>query len=87
MVQGVSRHAALRLFWAVSRPSGISPIVIPRPDQGPASVGLAFDVGGGGLILRIQRVELLVEPMLRRDPRIDRAADRLDRRRVLRPPP
>src|SRR5258705_3136123 len=53
--------------------------VISGADQGPAGVGLAFDVGGGGLILRVQRVELLVEPMLGRDPRIDRAADRLDR--------
>ncbi len=24
-------------------------------------MGLAFDVGGGGLVLRVQRVELLVE--------------------------
>src|SRR6266851_5401174 len=42
-------------------------------------MGLAFDVGGGGLVLRVQRVELLVEPVLGGDPRIDRAADRLDR--------
>ena len=61
----------------VGRPAGVSAIVIARPDQGPAGMGLAFDVGGGGLVLRVQRVELLVEPMLGRDPGIDRAADRL----------
>src|ERR1700730_12497321 len=38
-------------------------------------MGLAFDVGGGGLVLRVQQVKLLVEPVLGRDPRIDRAAD------------
>ena len=38
-----------------------------------------LDVGGGGIVLGVQRVELLVEPMIGRDPRIERAADRLDR--------
>src|SRR5712672_3605173 len=41
-------------------------------------MGLALDVGGGCLVLGVQRVELLVEPMLGRDPRIDRTADRFD---------
>src|SRR5712675_1295636 len=59
--------------------AGVSPIVIAGTDQGPAGMGLALDVGGGGLVLRVQRVKLLVEPVLGRDPRIDRAADRLDR--------
>ena len=40
-------------------------------------MGLAFDIGRGGFALRVQRVELLVEPVLGGDPRIDRAADRL----------
>src|SRR5258706_12027089 len=64
---------------AVGGFAGVPPIVVAGTDQGPAGMGLAFDVGGGGLVLRVQRVELLVEPMLCRDPRIDRAADRLDR--------
>src|SRR5258707_5680204 len=59
-------------------PARVSAIVIAGPDQGPAGMGLAFDVGGGSIVLRVQRVELLVEPMLGRDPRIDRAADRSD---------
>src|SRR5258706_10873900 len=63
----------------VGGPAGVSPIVIARTDQSPAGMGLAFDVGGSGLVLRVQRVELLVEPLLGRDPRVDRAADGLDR--------
>ena len=39
---------------SVSGPAGISPIVIARTDQGPAGMGLAFNVGGGGIILRVQ---------------------------------
>src|SRR5882757_7852448 len=65
---------------SVGGPAGVSAIVIAGTDQGPAGMGLTLDVGGGGLVLRIQRVELLVEPMIGRDPRIDRASDRFDRR-------
>ena len=36
---------------------------------------LAFDVGRGCLVLSIQRVEILIETLVGRDPRIDRAAD------------
>src|ERR1700687_5944274 len=42
-------------------------------------MGLTLDIGGGSIVLRVQRVELLVEPMLGRDPGIDRATDRPDR--------
>src|SRR5258705_3642154 len=59
-------------------PARVPAIVIAGTHQGPAGMGLAFDVGGGSIVLRVQRVELLVEPMLGRDPRIDRAADRSD---------
>src|SRR5258707_853695 len=58
--------------------AGVPPVVIAGPDQGPAGMGLALDVGGGCLVLGVQRVELLVEPMLGGDPRIDRTADRFD---------
>ena len=61
----------------IGGPTGISAVVISRPDQGPAGMGLTFDIGRGGIVLGIQRVELLVEPMLGGDPGIDRAADRL----------
>ena len=53
---------------SVGGPTGVPAIVIAGPDQGPSGVGLAFDIGGGSIVLRIQRVELLVEPVLRRDP-------------------
>src|SRR5260370_17079652 len=64
-----------------SRPmptSKIPAIVVAGPDQGPGGMGLAFDVGGGGIVLRVERLELLIEPVLGRDARIDRAADRFD---------
>jgi len=43
-------------------------------------MGLAFDIGRGGVVLRVQRVELLVETMLGGDTGIDRTADPFDRR-------
>ena len=64
----------------VGGPAGVSAIVIAGSDQGPAGMGLALDIGRGGIVLRVQRVELLVEPVLGGDPRIDRTADRFDAR-------
>ena len=29
-----------------------SPVVVAGSDQGPAGMGLAFDIGGGGIVLR-----------------------------------
>src|SRR5258706_3793839 len=62
--------------WPVGGPTGVPAIVIAGSDQGPSGVGLALDIGRNGIVLLIQRVELLVKPMLSRDPRIDGAADR-----------
>ena len=45
-------------------PAGVPAIVIARADQGPAGMSLALDIGGGGLVLGIQGIELLVEPVL-----------------------
>ena len=45
-------------------------------DQLPALVGLALDVGLGGLALIVERVELLLQAMLGRDAGVDRAAQR-----------
>src|SRR5258707_15101421 len=59
-------------------PARVPAIVIAGTHQGPAGMGLAFDIGGGSIVLRIQRVELLVEPVLSRAPRIDGAAARSD---------
>src|SRR5882757_4870744 len=62
----------------VGRSAGVSAIIVARADQSPACMGLTFYIGGGSLILRVQRVELLVEPMLSGDPGIDGAADWFD---------
>src|SRR5258706_1311388 len=51
-----------------------------RPDQGPAGMRLALDVGGSGIVLSIQRIELLVESMFRGDAGVDGTADGPDRR-------
>ena len=61
----------------VGGPAGVPAIVITGPDQGPAGMGLALYVRRGSIVLGVQRVELLVEPVVGRDPRIDRAADRI----------
>src|SRR5579863_311442 len=45
-------------------------------------MGLALDIGGGGFVLGIQRVELLIEPLISGDPGVDCAADRFDRGRL-----
>ena len=40
-------------------------------------MGLAPDIGLGSIVLGIERVEVLLEPLVGRDPGVDRAADRL----------
>src|SRR5258706_10333399 len=42
-------------------------------------MGLTLYICGSSIILRIQRVELLVQPVLSRDPGVDGATDRFDR--------
>src|SRR5258706_13888806 len=69
----------LKVRW-LGGPAGVPTVIVVGPDQGPAGMGLALDVGGGGIVLRVQRVELLIETMLGRNTGIDRAADRCDRR-------
>ena len=61
----------------VGRAAGVAAVVIAGADQGPAGMGLALDIGRRSIVLGIQRVELLVEPMLGGDTGIDGAADRL----------
>src|SRR5712672_3374930 len=63
---------------SVGGPARVPAIVIAGSNQCPAGMSLTLDIGGGSIVLRVQRVELLVEPMLGRDPRIDRTADRSD---------
>ena len=63
---------------AIGRAAGISAVVIAGPDQGPAGMGLALDIGRCGIVLGIQRVELLVQAVLGGDPGVDGAANRFD---------
>src|ERR1700693_5471158 len=63
--------------WAVQGGAEQPAIIIPRPDQPPALVGLALDVGLAGLALGIQRVELEVEIMLGGFAGVDRTASLL----------
>ena len=67
---------------AIGRPAGVSAIVIARSDQSPAGMGLTLYIGRGSIVLGIQRVELLIEPMVGGDPGVDGAANRFDRRRL-----
>jgi hypothetical protein len=50
-------------------------IVIEVGQQRPAFMALAVDIGGAGLTLGIEAVEILVEPLLGRFARVDGAAD------------
>src|SRR4051812_20998274 len=61
----------------VARPAREVAIVEARPDQAPALMGLAFDVGLRGLTLCVEGVEVLLRTVLGRDPRVDRAPQRL----------
>jgi hypothetical protein len=60
---------------ALQRAAGDATVVVAGGQHLPALVALARDVGGAGLVLRIERVEVLVETLVRGLPRVDRAAD------------
>ncbi len=64
---------------ALGRAPGIAAIVVAGANQGPAVMGLAADIGLRRLLLGVEGVELLVEPVLGRDAGVDRAADPLGR--------
>ena len=52
-------------------------IVIMTSDQRPALTGLALDVGFTRFPLGVERVEILFEPMIGRDARVDRTTANL----------
>jgi hypothetical protein len=60
--------------WPAHRAAGVAAVVIAGPDQLPALMGLALDVGFRGLPLIVERVELLLQAMLSRDAGVDGAA-------------
>src|ERR1700722_697538 len=56
------------------RAARVAAVVVVGPDQLPAFMSLALDVGFRGLPLIVERVELLLEAMLSRDAGVDGAA-------------
>ena len=62
---------------AVGIATGETTIVIFAPQQRPAGMGLAADIGLRGVKLGIEGVEVLLQPLFGRDPGIDRAANLL----------
>src|SRR5258708_32415976 len=61
----------------LGRAPGIPAVIVSRPDQGPSRMGLTADVGLGGIMLGVQRVEVLLKPMVRRHTGVDGASNRL----------
>ena len=61
---------------AFQRSAREAAIVVAVAQRAPAFMGLALDIGLGGLALVVEGVELLVEAMLGRDPGVDGAAQR-----------
>src|SRR6266516_7597949 len=51
--------------------------LISGPDQGPAFLHLAAHISFGGVMLGIERVEILLQPIVGGDPGIDGAANPL----------
>jgi hypothetical protein len=60
--------------WPVHRAARVATVVVAGPDQLPALMSLALDVGFRRLPLIVERVELLLQAMLSRDAGVDGAA-------------
>jgi hypothetical protein len=60
---------------AIHRRTGEPAVVISRAQADPAFVPLAVDEGLAGFTLRLQRIELLLEPLLGRFAGVNRTAD------------
>jgi len=60
----------------LGRAPGIAAVIVSRPDQGPSRMGLTADIGLCGVMLGVQRVEVLLQPMVGRHAGVDRAANR-----------
>src|ERR1700722_1552594 len=59
----------------IGGPTGISAVIISRPDLGPTGMGLTLYISRGCFVLSIQRVEILIQPLLGGDPGVDRTTD------------
>ena len=58
----------------IYRAAGKAAIVVTVPDQPPALVSLALDVGLGRLTLGVEGIEVLLKPLVGRDAGVDRTA-------------
>src|ERR1700733_5257321 len=54
--------------------------IISRPNQGPPGMGLTLYISRGCVVLGIERIELLIQSVIGRDPGVDRAADGFEAR-------
>ena len=59
----------------IQRAAGEAAVVVTIPNQSPALMRLALDVGLARLPLGVEGIEVLFEPLVGRDPRIDRATE------------
>jgi hypothetical protein len=69
--------------WPFHRPAGEAAVVVTIPNQSPALMRLALDVGLACLPLGVEGVEVLFEPLLGRDARIDGAPQAASGRLIL----
>ena len=67
----------------IHRPAGEAAVVVTIPNQSPALVRLALDVGLARLPLSVEGVEILLEPLVGRDARIDGAPQAASDRVIL----
>src|SRR5208337_3181244 len=67
----------------IHRAAGKAAIVITLPDQPPALVSLALDVGLGRLTLSVEGVEVLLKSLVGRDARVDCTSQALLGRQIL----
>ena len=67
----------------IHRPAGEAAVVVVIPDQSPALVRLALDVGLTRLPLGVEGIEILLKSLVGRDARIDGAPQAASGRLIL----
>ena len=61
--------------WPISVAAGVAAVVIFSAQQGPGGMRLAADIGLRGIILGVEGIKVLLQPLVSRDAGIDRAAN------------
>ena len=59
---------------SVETRAGIAAVIVAAVGEDPALMSLAADISCAGFALGVEGIEVLLEPMVGRDPRIDRAS-------------